>query len=158
MDEVIPTLKSLPDISFSDYKKILIERFSNTKIRDQLPRLCLHSSAKLPKWVLGSLQDKLEQGGPIDYLSLTIAAWFRYLNGKDDRGNALIIDDPMADMLTGKARAGGADPAQLLGLTEIFGDLPQSKPFVETVTRYLQQLYDQGTQKVLTELLSKRNA
>lgn len=155
MDEVTPTLQPLPDISFSDYKKTLIKRFSNPKIRDQLPRLCLNSSAKLPKWMLGSLQDKLKQGGSIDYLGFTVAAWFRYLNGKDDQGNPLTIDDPMADVLTEKARAGGADPTQLLGLTEIFGDLPQSKPFTETVTRYLQQLYEQGTQKALTELLSK---
>jgi len=158
MDEVTPTLQPLPDISFSDYKQTLVERFSNPKIRDQLSRLCLNSSAKLPKWMLGSLQDKLKQGGAIDYLGFTVAAWFRYLNGKDDQGNPLAIDDPMADVLTEKARTGGADPTQLLGLTEIFGDLPQSEQFTKTVTHYLQQLYEQGTEKVLTELLSKRDA
>lgn len=154
MDEVTPTLKPLPGIDFSEYKQTLIERFSNPKIRDQLPRLCLNSSAKLPKWALGSLRDKLEQGGSIDYLSLTIAAWFRYLNGKDDQGRVLPIDDPMADILMKKARASGSDPTELLNLTEIFGNLPQSVRLVETVTNYLQQLYESGTQSTLTVLLS----
>ncbi len=153
MDEVTPTLQPLPDVDFEDYKKTLIERFSNSKIRDQLPRLCLNSSAKLPKWTLGSLRDLLESGGSIDYLSFTVAAWFRYLQGKDDGGRSLTIDDPMAELLTGRAQAGGADPSGLLGITEIFGDLPKSSRFTEAVTGYLQQLQAQGTRKTLTELL-----
>jgi mannitol 2-dehydrogenase len=47
------------------------------------PSVCLNGSAKIPKFVLGSLRDKLQLGGAIDYLSLTIAAWCHYLNGYD---------------------------------------------------------------------------
>ncbi|MBE9158072.1 mannitol dehydrogenase family protein [Nodosilinea sp. LEGE 06152] len=153
MDEVTPTLHPVPGIDVSQYKQTLVERFSNPKIRDQLARLCLNSSAKLPKWALGSLRDRLEQNGAIDYLSLTIAAWFRYLNGKDDQGNAMPIDDPMADTLTERARSGGTDPMPLLNLTEIFGDLPQSPRFVETVTQHLHQLHELGTEATLAKLL-----
>jgi mannitol 2-dehydrogenase len=71
---VTPTLQPVPGIDLDEYKKTLIERFSNPKIRDRLPRLCLNGSAKIPKFVLGSLRDKLQLGGAIDYLSLTIAA------------------------------------------------------------------------------------
>ena len=55
MDEVTPTLPALPNIDLDDYKQTLLERFSNPKVRDQLTRLCLNSSDKLPKFVLGSL-------------------------------------------------------------------------------------------------------
>ncbi|MBW4462868.1 MAG: mannitol dehydrogenase family protein [Nodosilinea sp. WJT8-NPBG4] len=153
MDEVIPTLHPVPGIDVSQYKQTLVERFSNPKIRDQLPRLCLNSSAKIPKWALGSLRDKLGQNGAIDYLSLTIAAWFRYLNGKDDQGHTMPIDDPMADTLMERARSGGTDPMPLLNLTEIFGDLPQSSRFVKAVTQYLHQLHELGTQATLAKLL-----
>ncbi|MBD1876419.1 mannitol dehydrogenase family protein [Nodosilinea sp. FACHB-131] len=153
MDEVTPTLHPVPGIDVSQYKQTLVERFSNPKIRDQLPRLCLNSSAKIPKWALGSLRDKLDQNGAIDYLSLTIAAWFRYLSGKDDQGHAMPIDDPMADTLSERARSGGTDPMPLLDLTEIFGDLPQSSRLVETVTQYLHQLHELGTQATLAKLL-----
>lgn len=153
MDEVTSTLRPVPGIDVGQYKQTLVERFSNPKIQDQLARLCLNSSAKLPKWALGSLRDQLEHDGAIDYLSFTIAAWFRYLNGDDDQGQAMPIDDPMADTLMERARSGREDPTPLLNLTELFGDLPQSSRFVEAVTQYLHQLYESGTAATLTKLL-----
>lgn len=149
MDEVTPTLQPVPGIDLDNYKKTLIERFTNPKIRDQLPRLCLNSSAKIPKFILGSLRDALQQEGAIDYMSLAIAAWFRYLNGKDDRGNSIPIDDPMADTLTQIAISSGSDPKPLLSLSEIFGDLPQSSRFVEAVSDRLRSLYESGAKETL---------
>ncbi|MGB7088004.1 MAG: mannitol dehydrogenase family protein [Phormidesmis sp.] len=154
MDEVTPTLPTLPGVNIGDYKQTLIERFSNPKVRDQLSRLCLNGSDKLPKFILGSLRDKLEQGGSIDYLSFTIAVWFRYLSGKDEQGQPLSIDDPMAATLIEKAQRGGSDPTPLLSMTEIFGELSESNRLTDAIADYLQQLYASDTQKVLTQLLS----
>jgi len=142
MNEVTPTLQPVPGIDLDDYKKTLIERFANPKIRDQLPRLCLYSSAKIPKFLLGSVRDALNQGGAIEYMSLAIAAWFRYLKGQDEQGKPIPIDDAMADVLTQRAKAGGSDPHSLFELTEIFGDLSQSSHFVKTVAKHLQN-FDQ---------------
>lgn len=153
MEEVTSTLQPVPGIDLDTYKKTLIERFANPKIRDQLPRLCFNSSAKLPKWVLSPLREKLQQGESIDYLSLMIAAWFRYLNGLDDQKKPISIDDPMADALTQRAQAGGSDPSSLFGLSELFGDLPQSSRFVEAVTHHLRNLYDLGAKETLIGLL-----
>ena len=152
--EVIPTLPSLPGIDVNEYQHTLIERFSNPKVRDQLSRLCLNSSDKLPKFLLGSLRDNLKQGGSIEYLSFTIAAWFRYLNGKDEQGQPLPINDPMADILTKQAQTAGSDPIELLNIRTLFGNLPESARFTESVTHHLQQLYTLGTQRALTKLLS----
>jgi mannitol 2-dehydrogenase len=152
MQEVTPTLQPVPGIDLEAYKQTLIERFSNPKIRDQLPRLCLNSAAKLPKFVLGSLRDALRQEGAIDALSLVIAAWFRYLQGKDDQGNPITVDDPMAELLTERARSGGSDPKPLLSLSDIFGDLPQSSRFVETVRTHLHQFNQVGTRELLSQL------
>lgn len=154
MDEVTPTLKPVPGINLDDYKKTLIERFSNPKIRDQLPRLCLNGSAKLPKFVLGSLRDKLELGGAIDYLSLIIAAWCRYLNGYDDQNRQFPIDDPLADILTQRANSGKTDPKPLLSIFEIFGDLIESPRFVETVADKLRSLYEFGAKTTLVSHLA----
>ena len=154
MDEVTPTLPALPDVDLDDYKQTLIERFSNPKVQDQLSRLCLNSSDKLPKFVLGSLRDKLEQDGSVEYLSFTIAAWFRHLNGADKQGQPLPIDDPMADILKEKALAGKDDPTPLLNIETIFGNLSKSSVFVTAVTHHLQQLYSLGTEETLSRLLS----
>ncbi|MEG3895169.1 MULTISPECIES: mannitol dehydrogenase family protein [unclassified Microcoleus] len=149
MDEVTPTLQPVPGIDLEDYKKTLIERFSNPKIRDQLPRLCLSGSAKIPKFVLGSLRDKLQLGGAIDYLSLTVAAWCRYLSSHDPQGQPIAIDDPLADILTQKARLGKTDPTPLLSIFEIFGDLGESPRFVETVADKLSSLDEFGAKETL---------
>lgn len=153
MNEVTPTLQPVPGIDLDNYKKTLIERFANPKIRDQLPRLCLNSAAKMPKFVLGSLRDALSQDGAIAYMSLTIAAWFRTLKGQDDQGHAIAIDDPMADILTQRAQSGGSDPMPLLNITEIFGDLPQSSKFVDAVSHHLRNLDELGAQATLSRLL-----
>ena len=137
MAEVTPTLQPVPGINLDDYKQTLIERFANPKIQDQLPRLCLNSSAKVPKFILGSLRDALQHSGAIDHMSLAIAAWCRYLKGQDNQGKSIPIDDPMADILTQRARSGGSDPRPLLGLSEIFGNLQQSSRFVEAVANHL---------------------
>jgi mannitol 2-dehydrogenase len=152
MAEVTPTLHPVPGIDLTDYKQTLIERFSNPKIKDQLPRLCLNSAAKMPKFILGSLRDALRQDGAIDYMSLTIAAWFRYLKGQDDHGHPITIDDPMAPVLTERARSGGADPKPLLTLSEVFGDLSQSSRFVAAVADRLRSLYEVGTKETLNRL------
>lgn len=153
MEEVTPTLQPVAGIDLDQYKRTLIERFANPKIRDQLPRVSLNGSAKVPKWVLSSVRDKLRQDSTIDYLSLTIAAWFRYLNGQDDQGNPISVDDPMAEILTQRAQSGGADPSPLLSLSELFGDLSQSSRFVEAVTNHLGNLYQAGAKATLTQLL-----
>jgi mannitol 2-dehydrogenase len=153
MAEVTPTLQPVPGIDLDEYKRTLIERFANSKIRDQLLRVSLNGSAKVPKWVLSSLRDKLHQNGSIDYLSLTIAAWFRYLNGRDDQGKTIAIDDPMADILSQCAKSGGSDPNNLLGLSELFSNLSQSSRFVETVSNHLRNLSEAGAKATLTRLL-----
>ena len=149
MDEVTPTLQSVPGIDLDDYKKTLIERFSNPKIRDQLPRLCLNGSAKIPKFILGSLRDKLQLGGAIDYLSLTIAAWCQYLNSYDKQGQPIPIDDPLADILIQRASLSQLDPKPLLSISEIFGDLVESPRFVEAVADQLRSLHEFGVKGTL---------
>lgn len=153
MDEVSSTLSPLPGIQLDRYKQTLIERFANPKVRDQLSRLCLNGSDKIPKFILGSVRDKLAQGGSITHLSFAIAAWFRYLQGKDDQGRAIVVEDPLADVLVERAKAGGEYPRSLLNLSQIFGDLAQSSQLVETVAHHLHQLSELGVEKALKQLL-----
>jgi mannitol 2-dehydrogenase len=113
------------------------------------PSLCLNGSPKIPKFVLGSLRDKLQLGGAIDYLSLTIAAWCNYLNGYDDQNRPISIDDPLADSLTQQAGSGKTDPRPFLSIFEIFGYLVESPRFVETVADKLRSLHEFGDRGTL---------
>jgi mannitol 2-dehydrogenase len=153
MEEVTPTLHPVAGMDLTEYKKTLIERFANPKIADRLPRLCLNSSAKNPKFLLGSLRDRLQQGGAIDYLSLVIAAWFRCLGGQDEHNQPITIEDPLSDILAERVQQGGTDPRPILALSEIFGDdLPQSSRFVETTAHLLQQISERGVKATLNQI------
>lgn len=151
MAEVTPTLHPVPGIDLDQYKQTLIERFANPKIRDQLARLTLNSSAKLPKWVLATLRDKLQQEGSIDYLSLTIAAWCRCLQGQDDQGKPIAIEDPLSDLLTQQVRSTDSALSSLLSLSELFGDLPQSPQFLATVKHHFHDLSELGAKATLAQ-------
>jgi mannitol 2-dehydrogenase len=116
------------------------------------PSLCLNGSVKILKFVLGSLRDKLQLGGAIYYLSLTIAAWCQYLNGYDDQNRPIPIDDPASDSLTQQARSGKTDPRPLLSIFEIFGDLVPSPRFLKTVADKLRSLHEFGARGTLARL------
>ena len=154
--EVTPLLPPVPGVDLPTYKQTLVERFANPTLQDQLARIGTEGSARIPKFVLPSILEQLERGGPIRALSFTVAAWFRYLRGEDDAGQPLPINDPMAEELVQRARAGGPDPRPLLGLTALFGDeLPRAPRFVRLVEEFLGGLYRDGPRAALSRCLGE---
>lgn len=149
--EVTPLLTAPAGIDLSAYKKTLIERFSNPSIRDQLSRIGSEGSARIPKFVLSSISEALSRGGPIRLLSFTVAAWFRFLSGSDERGRNLSINDPMAGTLKEHARRGGRNPEALLELREVFGEeLARNPIFVKELRSALASFYDHGAEATLS--------
>jgi mannitol 2-dehydrogenase len=153
-EEVTPLLAPVPGVDLAEYKRTLITRFANPTIQDQVTRICLDGSSKMPKFVLPSIQEELERGGPIRKLSLAVAGWFRYLAGIDEQGNPIAIDDPQAQRLQKQAQAGGTDPRALLSLHDLFGGLAQAPAFVEEVSDALRRLYADGARATLAHYLA----
>jgi mannitol 2-dehydrogenase len=150
--EVTPLLPTVPGIDIETYKENLLERFANPAIKDQLSRLATEGSARIPKFILPSITEQLERGGPIRLLSFVVACWFRFLAGTDERGRELTIIDSMADRLKKVARLGGTDPRALLGLRELFDDrLSGSKVFLEEMDRALTRLHKSGARAALVD-------
>ena len=128
--EVIPLLPPPDGIDLADYKRALLRRFANPAIADGLPRLCRRGSTKMPHHLLPSLHQAIEEGRPHGLLTLAVAGWFRYLQGTDEAGRPVPVDDALAEQLQRLARAGGTDPRPLLGETSLFGDLGRHPAFV----------------------------
>lgn len=150
--EVTPLMDEVTGVDLEQYKATLLERFSNPAIRDQLSRLGTESSARIPKFVLPSILEQIERGGPLRLLSFTIASWFRFLNGSDECGKSLPVNDPMGDRLRELALKGGTDPRPLLSVHALFGDvLPASPVFVNAVKEALQDLYAMGAKAALAK-------
>lgn len=150
--EVTPLLPDVPGIDLGQYKKTLIDRFANPAIKDQLSRIAVDGSARIPKFILPSIVEQLNRGGPIRILSFVVASWFRYLAGTDDGGKDLMIVDSLANPLSELARRGRADPRLLLGMRELFGErLAGSAVFREEVSRALRGLYENGARATLAD-------
>jgi mannitol 2-dehydrogenase len=150
-EEVTPILDPVPGIDLEDYKRTLIRRFSNPAIKDTLLRLATEGSARIPKFVLPSIVESLSSGTPNRLLIFTVATWFRYLTGTDDRGRELPIIDPLKDRLQERARRGKEDPGPLLEISELFpAALTQSSVFVNALSEAMRYLYGEGARAALT--------
>lgn len=153
-DEVTPLLPSTPGIDVASYKRTLLERFANPTLRDTLARIGTDGSARMPKFVLPSIVEQLQRGGPIEGLCFTVAAWFHYLAGRDDRGRPLEINDTMNARLVTAARAPGQDADALFDLNEVIDDSLARSPGVrERVTWFLRSFREHGCRATLTRFL-----
>lgn len=153
-DEVTPLLEAVPGVDLEQYKATLIERFSNPAVRDQLARIGTEGSARIPKFVLPSVREALAQNRPIRLLAFTVACWFRYLEGHDEAGCAMPLNDPYAAQLRALALQGGSDAAALLSLRELFGELSDSPAFTGAVGQALAALYGHGARAALEQAVA----
>ncbi len=156
MEEVTPVVPHIPGTSVVEYKRVLIERFANPAIHDQVTRICSEGSAKMPKWVLPSIAELLEKGRSIHLASLVIASWIHYLKqGVDEQGKALDIIDARATELRQVATYLGTDPRPILAISSIFGQvLPSSAAFASKVERALSSLSTRGSAATMRQYLS----
>lgn len=152
--EVVHLLDPVPGVDLVEYQQILIKRFANPKIKDQVARVASEGSQKIPKFMLPSIRQQLAQGGSVRLHALALAGWFRYLAGTDEQGAPITINDPIATELQTRAQAGGKDPARLLALGDLFGtDLSENQYFVTELCRAMESLYEHGTRATLRDYL-----
>ena len=152
--EVTPTLEVPPGADLVRYKQALIERFRNPALRHRTWQIAMDGTQKLPQRLLGPIRERLAKGQRIDRLALAVAAWMRYATGRDEKGEAIDVRDPMAARLAAVAGEAGDDPATLargyLALREVFGDdLPGNPAFVDAVTGALQSLFARGARRTV---------
>jgi mannitol 2-dehydrogenase len=152
--EVTPVVGAVKGVNLADYKASVLARFANPHIKDQVLRICLDGSAKIPKFIIPSITDQLAQGGPITNLTLCVASWMRFLNGVDEQGSEIPINDPEGQRLQEAAKRGGSDPMALLSLTDIFGSLGKSEKFVSEIKPLLKSLYEQGARATLRSVIN----
>ncbi|MDT5034169.1 MAG: mannitol 2-dehydrogenase, partial [Actinoplanes sp.] len=150
--EATPTLEPVPGIDLDEYKHQLIDRFSNSQVRDTVARLCAESSDRIPKWLLPVIRHNLESGGEILRSTAVVASWARYAEAVDEQGQPIEVVDRLKDTLIAAARTQHDDPLAFLRNTDIFGDLIDSERFVSTYRSVLASLHDKGARATLADL------
>jgi len=156
-DEVTPLLPPVPGVDLGEYKRTLIERFSNRSIADQLSRIGTDGSARIPKFVLPSIAEAVASGGKISALCFTVASWLRYLQGKDEAGGVLPLNDTMLVELRATPGFGSSDPRNMLKIHELFGDLAFSQRFVDETCRLYRSIADRGSRATIRTFFGGRS-
>lgn len=152
--EATPILGNIEGIDIEKYKDSLEERFSNPNIKDDVSRICSESSAKLPKFLIPTLRENLENGGSIKYATFVIAAWCFYSDKKHAKnGIPLEIIDNQKEKLHQAAKNTKHTTKAFLNLSEIFGELTENERFTNEYTSMVQKIYKADDIRELIEQL-----
>jgi mannitol 2-dehydrogenase len=154
-EEATPTLAPVPGIDLEEYKRTLIERFSNPEVRDTVARLCAESSDRIPKWLLPVVRAQLESGGEIRRSAAVVASWARYAEGADEAGEPIEVVDRMAETLVPLARRQRDDPDVFVANREVFGDLAGDERFMIAYRSALASLHERGARATLEALTAR---
>ncbi|MCC6203834.1 MAG: mannitol dehydrogenase family protein [Hyphomicrobiales bacterium] len=154
VEEIIPTVPSVPGASLEDYRALIERRFSNPKIGDTIRRLCLDGSNRQPKFIIPTIANRLEAGASVDGLALESALWCRYCHGTTESGAAIEPNDPNWDRLVRTSKAARDDARAWLAMDDIYGAVGRSPVFEAAFARHLKALWADGTANVLTRYLA----
>ena len=138
MEDAAPTLTMPAGTDLAAYSASLLQRFSNPALHHRTWQIAMDGSQKLPQRLLGTMQDRLRLGLPIETHALAVAGWMRYVTAKDEQGRAIDVRDPLAAKLA--AIAEGAGPVAerlapaLLEVSSIFGTLGSDPRMRSAVT------------------------
>jgi mannitol-1-phosphate/altronate dehydrogenase len=146
--ETGPTLPPVPGIDLAAYKRKLVARFGNAAIRDTVERVNTDAAVSV---LVVPIAARLAMGGAVDLLALGLAAWLRRVRGVDEAGRPIDVRHPMAALLRAKAEEGGPDPAPLLSIRSLFGDLGDDPRLLTPLRRWLASLYAVGARRTLQD-------
>jgi len=151
-EEATPTLAPVPGVDLPEYKRTLIERFSNPEVRDTIARLCAESSDRIPKWLLPVVRRQIETGGEIRRSAAIVASWARYAEGVDEEGRPIEVVDRLAAGLTEIARRQRENPGAFIANREVFGDLADDERFAAAYRAAIRSLHERGARATLAAL------
>jgi mannitol 2-dehydrogenase len=157
LNEVIPTVGIVPGVDLNKYAESLIERFSNPALRDQIFRLTIDSSKKIPNMLHLSLQDLLEDGKKARHIAFANAAWIKFSEGSDESGGQIPIEDSQAERLKQAADECRSNAVPFLSLKGIFPRVAvEDHVYVRRVSLYLHEIRKYGVRKALDDFLNKK--
>ena len=110
--DVVPFLSPPPDVDLASYPAMIIGRFSNSAIGDQLLRVAGDGAAKLPIFHGKTIATLLAAEADLGREAFLLACFGRYLDGHDDRGVAFSVFEP--GLTTQDWAAIRAEPAGVL--------------------------------------------
>ena len=119
--EIIPALTPPPGTDLAAYADALAARYANPAIRHRTWQIAMDGSQKMPQRILGTIAEGRAAWRPVPGLTLAVAAWVRYVSGRDETGGTIEVKDPLAPQMAALWRD---DPAAtvdgFLALSQVF--------------------------------------
>jgi mannitol 2-dehydrogenase len=110
-------------------------------------------SSRHPGFIIPTIREGLAAGESIDGLALVEAAWARMCEGTREDGSIIEPNDPFWDDLNAKAIQAKQDPAVWLGMQHIYGDLNENAEFVESFSRWMRVIWQDGLESAISTYL-----
>jgi fructuronate reductase len=157
--EISPVTAEPAGMEHAAYIEELVRRFENAALQHRTWQIAMDGSQKLPQRLLNTIRSQLKRGGPIAGLSLAVAAWMRYVLGRDEAGEAIEVQDPLVATFNRISTSAPDDAEdlvmQFVGLQQIFGsDLALDKRFTSTLAGQFRLLVDKGAAGAVREYVA----
>ncbi|WP_313001647.1 mannitol dehydrogenase family protein [Chryseobacterium gleum] len=156
--DVTPHITIPVDTDLENYKKILLERFANSSVSDQVSRLCSDGLSKFPVYIVPTLKKMIAAKQNLERIALLIATYRHYLKvQKDDYGSPYEINEPW---LSEKEKENiHADNILAFLMLPIFQDLnlTENTEFIDSYSKYVLLIEIKGMKSTLEEYTSRRS-
>lgn len=148
-----PLLNAPPGMSTGDYGEMLLKRYRNPAIGDQLLRIASDGASKLPVFIQDTAKTLIQGGQDHRRIAFLLAAFTEYLKGKDDKGESFPVVEPnVTEADFGLVK--DADLKKGLGLSVFKGwGLEASPAFGEDYARCRESIQRNGAGATLADLL-----
>ena len=155
--DVIPLLRAPAGMSLQGYRDIVLRRFGNPAIHDQIARLSFDGAAKIPVFLGATLRDALREHRDTRRIAFLFAAFGQYLAGRGDGGQKL---EPVEPHLTEADRALALEPdlAAVLRIGSFKGlGLDGAEAFHASVRHYRARIAADGVMATLVAMQSEES-
>jgi fructuronate reductase len=113
-EDIAASLAVSRELDVRGYIDAVLGRFRNPGIVHRLSQIAWDGSKKLRVRIVGTIQDALQAGRPVERLSVPIAAWMRFVARQAKAGVPIV--DPEAERLAQIGRACTGEPSHDVGL------------------------------------------
>jgi mannitol-1-phosphate/altronate dehydrogenase len=149
----MPLVTPPSDVSKTDYRDMILARFSNAAVGDQMLRVAHDGLSKLPTLLSASTRENLAAGADPSILAFHLACFRRYFGGRDDQGAEFAVNEPHLSPDDAK-RVQSSDALDFLGIAAFAPlELVRNPQFSTSYLHYVERIGSIGVAATLDDLL-----
>lgn len=153
LEEIVPFVHSVPEMTPTDYVDLIDGRFSNPEIIDTTRRVAFDGWSRHTGFLHPSIRDGLDANTSIEGLALSQALWARMCEGTREDGTIIEPNDPVWEKLNAAAKLAKDDPHAWLNQRDLYGDLANNAEFVESFSKWLELIWRDGAEAALANYI-----